>query len=825
LNVSFKLLTKCLVEHRISSTIQDYTSHARLLHQSFVHHAYFRGEYDSSLQHAMHHPHSVFCQATVAFRRLLISLSSFVSVLSFFSVLCFASILCTPDAIFAQEAFLPPAEKPRIHALSLVALSSTASVPAAPITIDGVLNEPAWQQASVIQNFTQQNPVQGAAPSHPTEVRIVFDQDYLYISAVCHDSINRDGIRVQNLRRDFAFDQNDLFCVNIDGFLDTRNAWSFAVTPLGAQRDAHVVDEYIENLDWDALWYVKTRIENTGWTAEFAIPWKTIRYPEGCTQIGVTFTRSIRKNNEFVTFPAIPRAYSAFRMVYEAALTGITPPPPSTSLLVNPYLLLEGLRDVRGNRENTALVPKLGGEIKWAITPNSVLDITVNTDFAQADVDRQVVNLSRFSVLFPERRQFFLENASLFYTGFDNIQPFFSRSIGLDGAGSPVPLDGGLRFVSQTPEQSIGAIVMRQRGTASDPLSHFAVGRYSKNFGQSYIGGLVTARQDDAFTDADGTLNTANFNGTLTLDGQFRPSQLWGVQGMVSVSRDGRDGTGLAAGLWSGFTDTWGYAGIVAQYVSPTYNPRAGFVGLNNYININPGFDFDIRPSWLPSFVRSYAPDGDVDMFWQANGRFIQGDAQAAIVRFRLQDGGNAEYRPQIVLQQIDNSEDFKPLGIELSPGFYRYWRHRFRIGTDYSQPIAGTLRYNTGGYFNGSLNVISAELRAAPIPQIETTITYEFNQIRGVGKENVNKDTHLLTANLRLALNPFVQLVGLYQYNTAAERGGLNLRFSWEYEPRSFLFVVFNDNRSLPTLDRMASTTPFVRQDGIIKLTYVRQL
>jgi hypothetical protein len=727
-------------------------------------------------------------------------------------MLC-ALVLCWyAPRVQAQEAFPPPA----------IPLEVKASVAAEPIRVDGVLSEPSWQSATVVTAFTQQNPVQGAQPSHLTEVRLLFDAEYLYVGVVCHDSIARDGLRVQNLRRDFAIDQNDLFCINIDGFRDTRNAWSFAVTPLGAQRDAHLVDEYIENIDWDALWYVRTSLRNDGWTAEFAIPWKTIRYPEGCTSIGVTFLRAIRKNNEVVTFPPIPRAYTAARMVYEAVMTGITPPPPTANLLINPYILLEGARTQRDGNTATQIAPKLGGEVKWAVTPNSVLDVTVNTDFAQADVDRQVVNLSRFSVLFPERRQFFLENASMFYTGYDRVQPFFSRSIGLDASGNPVPLDGGLRFVSQTPEQSIGAIAMRERGTVTEPVSYVGVGRFTKNFGQSYIGGLITARQDETYTNADGLQVGSNFNGTATLDGQFRPSQVWAAHGMMSVSRDDRIGTGFAGSVWSGFTDTWGYAGVMAQYVSPLYTPRVGFVALTNYINLNPGFELDLRPTWLPSFVRSYAPDGDVDVFWQANGRLIQADAQAAIVRFEFQDGGDIEYRPQIVWQQIDDPDEFQPLGVELNTGFYTYWRHRFKFSTDYSKAVAGTIRYNTGGYFNGSLNTLILEARTAPIPQIEATVNYEWNQIRDLGRERVDKDTHLLGVNVRLALNPFVQLVGFYQYNTAAERGGLNLRFSWEYEPRSFLFVVFNDNRTLPAARMNAA---FVQQDGIVKLTYVRPL
>lgn len=704
----------------------------------------------------------------------------------------------------AQEAF-PPPETPAEHKVAEVQEK---------IDLDGFLHEEAWKTAAVINNFTQQNPFQGYAPSFATEVRLLYNREFLYIAFVCFDSVQRDGLRVQNMQRDFTVRQNDVVMINIDGFLDKRNAWSFAVTPFGAQRDAHIVDEGNENLDWDALWYSRTSTNGHSWTAEFAIPWKTLRYPEGCTRLGVTFTRVIRKYNEFVTFPAIPRAYSPARMAYEAVLTGLQPPPPSLSLFLNPYFAMNTFSEQMNKENKDGFSVNIGGEAKWNVSPSSTLDVTINTDFAQADVDRQVVNLSRFSVFFPERRQFFLENASLFYTGFDRIQPFFSRGIGLNDNGQPIPIDAGVRFVSQTQERSIGAILMRQQGEGEVSASYFGVGRFTQNIGtQSYIGGLLTHRRDET------TQNTRT-NTTYTFDALFRPSQIWGTQLMMSLSQDTFEHDGIAVGFWTGLTDIWGYAGVVAQYVSPDYTTRSGFMGLRDYINLNPGFDLDLRPAWLPSFIRSYGPDGDLDIFWRADGTILQGDAQIALIDLEFQSGGDFEYRPQVVWQNILSASDFQPAGITLRPDFYRYYRHRLKLSTDYSSAVGGTVRFNTGSYFNGSLDTWILELRTSPIPHIEAWFSYEYNFLQGIGAIPTNKTTHLLGTNLRLAISPRLQIVGFYQYNSLSEYGGLNLRLMWEYLPRSFVYFVLNDNRLLNN-----SLEPRTFRQGILKLTFMQQL
>ncbi len=710
----------------------------------------------------------------------------------------------------APQTFLPP-EKPFIF---------EAAETAEKMQIDGKLNESAWANAQIIKGFKQQNPTQGADASGDTEVRVLFDSKFLYISAICKDDLkNRNNVRVQNVRRDFEWDFNDNFGVVIDGFKDKRNAVSFQTTPKGNLRDLQIIDGETFNRDWDALWYCRTSITDTAWIAEMAIPWKILRYPEGATDLGIVFLRNIRRNNEYTVNPSIPRVFTPYRMAYEAILTGIKPPKPSANILVNPYLLLENNRRKTASETTNDFKPKLGGEVKWAITPNTVLDITANTDFAQADVDRQVVNLQRFSVLFPERRQFFLENANIFRANVTNfILPFFSRRIGLDDSGNPIPLDGGFRLTSQTSKRSVGAIAMRQRATDNSPVSHFGVFRYSKNLGsQSRLGGMLTYRNDAKF-ERNGQSIAENNNYTATVDGIYRPSQKFNVQAMLSGSKDSRTGDGFASQVWTSYNSNLMYVGWLGYYVK-NYNPGIGLERFGrDYFYNSPAIDFDLRPKWLPKKIRRFLPAIYAGIFHTADLRDII-SAEAALKPFHIefQNGASIQYDMIQNWQKLDFTE--RLVGVEVAEGYYQYLNHRIQASTDFSAKLAGRASYVNGGYFNGKLQTWTLAGRFAPIPNIEFTVDYEFNQIRGLGAEQRDLDTHLLGINTRLALNPRVQLIGFYQWNSSLKRDIWNVRLSWEYRPLSFLYVVFNSNRTngLNPQDRIT------QQQGIAKLTYLR--
>lgn len=331
-------------------------------------------------------------------------------------------------ALYGQTAQnFPPPEKN---------IEIVASRAHSKIHIDGKLNEPDWENGSSISDFFAMEPRQGAPILNPTTVKILYDDQNLYFGAFCKDSLGRKGIRVQDLRRDFVFGENDAFFIQLDPQNLKRFNVSFQTTPYGNQRDLQVFDDSFKDNDWDALWKVRTTILDSGYVVEMAIPFKSIRYSNSekdSVSWGITLARMARRVYEQTVFPAIPQAFSPYRMTYAAQLKGLQLPPAAVNVRIQPYGLAQTNQSTNAQGETSNRTEwKTGGELKWAITPSSVLDLTFNTDFAQADVDRAVNNLTRFNVFFPERRQFFLENSGI-YSGADSpgIKPFFSRTLGL----------------------------------------------------------------------------------------------------------------------------------------------------------------------------------------------------------------------------------------------------------------------------------------------------------------------------------------------------------------------------------------------------------
>lgn len=676
----------------------------------------------------------------------------------------------------AQDVFPPPDERLRIR----------AERAGASLRIDGVLDEPDWARASPASGFLQVEPDQGSAATRDTEVRLLFDAEHLYVGAVCRDEDARGGLRVPDLRRDFDFFANDLFGVVFDPFEDRRNAIAFQVNPLGAQRDLLVFDDDLYDRNWDAVWEVRTQFENGGWTAEMAIPWKTLRYPAGSATWGVNFVRIVRRTNEQSGWSPWPRSYTAYRMSYAGVLEGLSPPPPSRNVRVTPYAAARARR-----REMAATQGALdaGGDLKWAITPSSVLDATVNTDFAEADVDRQVVNLSRFSVFFPEKRPFFLESASLFNVGSEVfLAPFFSRRIGLSGDGRPLPIDAGLRFTSRTPSRSAGGLLMRSAESGGEPASLFGVGRFQRNVARaSRVGGLVAARRDSG-----AGMERTNLVGAL--DTYFRLGETVFGQAMLSASStSGPGGDGSAGYFYVGRRTNGGYVGWIQSYIGREYRAETGFVARPDVILTSPAFDVETRPAWKPSFVRALRFGATSYFYNRASDReFQEGYVRIEPVQVDFQDGGLLQAWLEPNWQRLEEPFEILP-GVEAPAGRFRYDRYgvSYRADSSARLQLSGTLV--GGGFYDGRLVTTTLAARFAPSPRASFGVSWERNEIEGVG-DSARTVTHLVAPELRLALDPRLQLTAFVQVNTAIDRTSWNARFSWEFRPLSFVYLVYDD-------------------------------
>lgn len=731
-------------------------------------------------------------------------------------ILFLLSITCW-QITSAQKAenFPPPATPPVVYAIET----------REPLNIDGKLNETIWKTAPVIKDFFRMEPRQGGQYLYETFVQVIFDKQNLYFGVFCKDSLGKKGVRAQDLRRDFLYGENDIFFLQLDPQNLKRFCVSFQTTPYGNQRDLQVFDGTLRDNDWDALWKVRTTITDSGYYAEFAIPFKSLRYetPKKTDTVswGITLARLARRDYEQTVFPAIPQSFDPYRMTYAARLTGLKLPPPSANIRIQPYTLFQTGKNTSSSNNTTRRNSfKAGGEIKWAVNPHSVLDLTFNTDFAQADVDRAVNNLTRFNVFFPERRQFFLENNGV-YAGADitNIKPFFSRTIGLANAqfnADPVPIDAGIRYTDRNQKRTIAGLYVHQQGTDNHGRSNFGVLRYAKNYGrQNNIGAMITHRLDEA--DPSKGFRQQN-NTTFTIDGFVRPNDDITIQYLASASRNNtNDSIGLAGSFFAGWAPNKLYLGWLTDAVSEKYIPGMGFVFAGNTIKHSPGGYYIWRPQkgWWSKWIRRWDPGVFVNWFQNARDLKTQEfNCYIFPVYIITKTNGQIEYALLPTWQNFNFS--FPILGRTVAAGRYRYNRQLIRYETDASKKISLESRYEWGGYYNGRLGTLTLSARFAPMPQIAVTANYEYNRFNNFGTTNDDFNTVLYTGGIRLAANPRMQLSGFYQYNTLDKRGRWNIRGSWEFAPLSFLYLVFNETnfRDSPAQDR----------SFISKLTYLKQ-
>lgn len=710
---------------------------------------------------------------------------------------------CVSSWVIAQEnANFPPPDTP------FIVHTKRAETP---LVMDGILDEADWQKTGLVDDFFRIEPKQGGEYAFRTEMRLLYDEKNLYVGVICYDSLGYKGIRVQDYRRDFIFGSNDVFFFQLDPQNLKRYCVSFQTTPLGTQRDLQVFDDDLKDNDWDALWQVKSRITSDGWSAEFAIPFKSLRYniPKHTDTIswGFTASRLARRAYEQTVFPPIPQAFSPYRMTYAAKLIGLELPKPALNLRLNPYFLYQSeQRKDNGLDAPVQSAPKLGGDVKWALNSHSVLDFTINTDFAQADVDRAVNNLTRFNVFFPERRQFFLENSGIYPSDGSSIYPYFSRAIGLTNSqfnATSVPIDAGLRFNDRNENRTFSALYVHQRATSLQAGSHFSLFRFQKNYGQQNNTGVLLTHRFDQRSEA---LNS-NHNATLTIDGFIRPTDSWTINWLVSSSYDEKSAAlGHAGNLFAGLNKNDFYAGWVSKWVSSDYLPGMGFVFSNNVVHHNPGGYYIWRPKKENSFIRRADPGFFANYYHNASdGRFQQANLYIFPIYQWFRDNSFMQWAFFPTWQRIDF--DFAPLDISIAEGDYFYTRHLLQYNSDESRKLSGSVSVEFGKFYNGRLLTFNSGMRWAPTPHVAFNLDYELNRTKNLGVQGVNKDVSLYATGLRLALNPKIQGTVFYQYNTLDDSGRWNIRLSWEYRPLSFVYLVFNDTFSNLELNRFRSS------------------
>jgi len=692
------------------------------------------------------------------------------------------------------------------------AVAVVASRASSAVVIDGQLDETAWSAAVLAGAFRQVEPDQGALASATTEARVLVDDEHLYVGAYCRDSDGREGVRAPDLSRDFDYHTHDVFAVTLDTLNDGRSAVSFQVNPYGAQRDLQALDDQLIATQWDGVWRAATQRHRDGWSVEIAIPWKTLRYRSGTRSMGLQLHRVLRRTNEVTAISPWPRAYTPYRVTHFARLEGIAPPQPSSNVLLRPFVKASLGGD-------GAFHADAGGDVRWSPRTDTTIDLSANTDFAEADVDRQIINLTRSDVFLPERRPFFLESASLFSVGLDSsesgklVDPFVSRRIGITDEGRRVPLDGGARLVMRRAHDAVGALVVRQRGSGALPASTFAVGRYVRNLGErSRIGWFGAARLDET--------SPAKLNVVPAIDALARVDTFT-FRSMLSSSYT--NGAGKPAGFVA--VESRGKAGALSLQgvlVSERYDPRSGFVFRRDVIYVEPHGYLDWRPSFLPPALRALRADATGRVFHRASdGRFQEATVYAEPIWAWFHSTDEVWLRVERSWQSL--TAPFEPVrGLRFGPGDYQFGYLGFSVQTDPSRKVTVLFEGSTGEYYDARVQTTQTRLGVSPIPHLSFVGTHTFNRFSRIpGGARDHLDTHLAIGEARLAVSPRLQLIGLGQYNSDRETFATNVRLAWELAPLSFAYLIYSDTHT----NVEGAPTPLRERQLFLKLTYTWQI
>lgn len=660
------------------------------------------------------------------------------------------------------------------------------------IVIDGVLDEPAWDRAQVAKDFFMITPVDTGRARQHSEARVAFDDEYLYISVIFYNNAVKGPYVVESFKRDFSFGKNDNLLIAIDPFDNQTTGFSFGLNAYGAQWDGTMFEGKGVDLNWDTKWYSEVRFDEDKWVGEMAIPFKSIRYDETIKEWGINFGRLDLKASEKSSWAPVPRQFPSVSLAFAGRLVWDTPPPKQgVNASIIPYVssISEGTHLTEDDSK-----AKVGADLKYTLTTALNLDVTLNPDFSQAEVDQQVTNLDRFELFFPERRQFFLENADLFSNfGYRTIRPFFSRRIGLN-----VPIVAGARLSGNLDENWRVGLMNIQ--TKADELQ----GLGAENYGVISLQRKVQERSNINFLlvnkeapNTDPSVSERYHRNAGVEYNYFSENNQYNgkVMALRSINPDPtKTGTVIASHL-EHQSIRWNWR-VQQEYVSNTFSADVGFVPRTNYHKFEGSLGHLVYTasktnpllSHGPSYTRTYFFDLDghktdqIDTFsyifnFQNRSRFIVAGARSA----------------------IDLLSDFDPLrnGIGvLKAGTNHEWTN-LRLSYD-SKPqnlFTYSLDAILGGYYaQGKRNAFIGEFgyRVQPILELSSVINYNQFDLPQPWKEQSFWLVGL-KANLTLTDNLFFS--NLYQYNEQVDLWNFNSRLQWRYKPASDIFLVFNSN------------------------------
>ncbi len=671
-----------------------------------------------------------------------------------------------------------------------------------PIIIDGVADDVAWQDTDVARDFYMVLPMDTGKAEEPSEIRMAYDDRNIYLVATFYHK-SKGSYYVESLRRDFSFGKNDNFLLFIDSFNNQTTGFSFGSNAAGAQWDGTMYEGGSVDLSWDSKWVSDVKQHEDKWVFEMALPFKSIRYKEGVTEWGINFSRLDLKSGEKSSWTPIPRQFPTASLAYTGVLVWDAPPPPQgISFSLIPY----ALGTTEYNRDGiTTYDQKFGGDVKFSLSSSLNLDLTVNPDFSQVEVDRQVTNLDRFELFFPERRQFFLENGDLFANfGYPNIRPFFSRRIGLG-----VPIQAGVRVSGNLNEKWRLGVMDMQTANIDEiglPNQNFGViSLQRKVFSRSSIGLLFVNKQSLNYADDSDSLRTAypQYNRNLGMEYNLASSNdLWNGKAFFLKSfAPGEEGKGLTQAANIEYSNRQWNWGIQEESVGEDYTAEVGYVPRRGYINFSSFLGHLFFPQ--ASTILSHGPKVSSSYFFdQKIQRTDNQNSLAYIFNFRDRSILNLKASDEFVelLQPFDPTRSGKD---ELAAGTRHNWQSaEFEFISRPQSLFTYGLSGRFGGYYlDGNRTNLSTQLGYRFQPYVSLSTNLSYNKISMIAPWNTT-EFWLIGSAVDVTFTNKVFFATLFQYNEQSRNFNLNSRFQWRYKPASDLFIVYTNNQLLTPLE-----------------------
>jgi hypothetical protein len=657
------------------------------------------------------------------------------------------------------------------------------------VIVDGVLHEPDWAQATPIGEILQREPKPGDRATERTEVKLLYDHQNLYVGVMCYDSEPGRIIGTQ-MGRDADLTSDDRIEVLLDTFRDRRNAFYFATNPAGALVDGLIIENGQPSREWDGIWTVRTRRVDGGWSAEFALPFKSLGFHQGEKIWGFNFSRTIQRKLEEDRWAA-PRLDVKFYQVSEAGeIDGLDGLEQGRGLDVRPFLAGKWSHDQTGD---DTLTGKGGVDIFYNITPNLKWASTFNTDFAETEVDSRQINLTRFPLFFPEKRAFFLENAGVFnFSNFSSFSrspdliPFFSRRIGLL-SGEEVPILAGTKLTGKARRYDLGVLGARTRETGLVEARNFFVGRVKRNlFKQSYVGGLYTqghpAQPITSRTyGGDVRLATSHFLGK---------GQNFAMDAYVLRSgNEGVKGDDRSYGFTLRYPNDLVDASIEWKHIGAQFNPALGFVSRRDVNKLMIAAEYDPRPKNFLNVRQMFH-----EFFFTRYTRLSTGEVESwrvftAPINWRLNSGDRLEFNWVPTFERL-----FEPFeiskGVVLPKGDYRFTRWRAEFGTASKRrwKVDGTWWFGT--FYSGHSNQVELSFQYKVAPHLNVSLGLDQTFVR-------LKEGHFVARIFELrasyAFSPFLSISNLVQFDNESRHLGWQSRIRWIIRPGNDLFLVFN--------------------------------